>query len=135
MLCKGQTQSLQFVHCLIMERWRIVAVSGGLENTPLGRVHSDSDGAARSTPLTQNKNVCQHQAYAKRCILHALRHKTHSLIIVGSSSWNSNGPNESKRCCCICQSVQVWLQTIGTSSGPRFGENRSHLEKSGLLGV
>ena len=59
MLCKGQTQSLQFVHCSVTARWRIVAVSSGLENPPLDncnwRVQSDSDGAARSSPYLEKR--------------------------------------------------------------------------------
>ena len=59
MRCKGQTQSLQFVHCAVTARWRIVAVSSGLENPPLDncnwRIQSDSDGAARSSPLSRQR--------------------------------------------------------------------------------
>ena len=87
MWCKGQTQRLLFVHCSVKARWKIVAVSGGLENPPLDncnwRVQSDSDGAARSSPLSRKKKVCKHQSYAKRCILRAPRHKTASFIIPG----------------------------------------------------
>ena len=93
MLCKGQTQSLQFVHCLVTARWRIVAVSSGLENPPLDnckwRVQSDSDGAALSSPLSRKKKVCKHQAYAKRCFLHAPRHKTPSLIIAAPPTYQT----------------------------------------------
>ena len=87
MLCKGQTQRLLFVNCSFTARWRIVAVSGGLENPPLDNcnwiVKSNSDGVARSSPLSRKKKVCKHQSYAKRCILRAPRHKTPSLIIAG----------------------------------------------------
>ena len=59
MRCKGQTQSLQFVHRTVTARWRIVAVSSGLENQPLDnckwRVQSDSDGAARSSPYLEKR--------------------------------------------------------------------------------
>ena len=93
MQCKGQTQSLQFVHCSVTARWRIVAVSSGLENPPLDnckwRVQSDSDGAARSSPLSRKKKVCKHQAYAKRCILRASRHKTPSLIIAAPPTYQT----------------------------------------------
>ena len=85
MRCKGQTQSLQFVHCSVTARWRIVAVSRGLENPPVDnckwRVQSDSDGAARSSPLSRKKKVCKNQPYAKWCILNAHRRKAHPLII------------------------------------------------------
>ena len=90
MLCQGQTQSLQYVHCLVTARWIIVAVLGGLENTPLDictwRVQRNSDGAVHSVqspPLSRKRN-CKHQAHAKRCILHALRPKTHLLTIPGT---------------------------------------------------
>ena len=73
------------------------------------RVHSDSDGLARPSPVSRKLS-----SFAKRCILHALRHRTHSLIIVGTPM--------DKQCCCICHSVQVWLQTRGTCSGPRLTE-------------
>ena len=121
MLCKGPTQSLQFVHCLVTARWRIVAVSGGLEIPPLHhcnwKVQSDSDGAARSSPSSRKKKVCKHQAYAKRCILHALRHTTHSLIIAGTPTDQTDQLHMP-----ICSSV--------APNGQDFAENRSHLEKS-----
>ena len=44
--CKGQTQSLQFVHCLVTAPWRIVVV---LENPPLKIVNGESK--ATSTVL------------------------------------------------------------------------------------
>ena len=53
---KLEIQCLLFVHCSVTERWRIVAVSGGLENLSLDycnwRVQSNSDGAVRSSPLS-----------------------------------------------------------------------------------
>ena len=88
MRCKGQAQSLQFVHCTVTARWRIVAVSNCLENPPLDNcnwsVQSDSDGAAWSSPLSRKKKVCEYQSYAKCCILRAPRHKTASFIIAGT---------------------------------------------------
>ena len=93
LLCKGQTQSLKFVHSSVTARWRIVAVSSGLKHSPLDhcnwRVQSDSDGAAwsfplfRPSPLFRKKNVRKHQSYAKRCILRASRQKAASFIIAG----------------------------------------------------
>ena len=81
-------QSLQVVHFLVTASWRNIAKYLGLENAPLEccnwRVQSDSDGAARSSPLSRKKKVCKHQSYAKRCIFNAQRHKAHPLIIAVS---------------------------------------------------
>ena len=109
-------------------RWRIVAVSSGLENPHLDnlpldncnwRVQSDSDWVAWSSPLSRKKNVLKHQFYAKQCILHALRHKTHSLILSGTLT------DHALLLHMPIGSLQVWHQTIGTCRGPGFGENRS----------
>ena len=83
------------------------AVSGGLENPPLDNcnwiVRSDSDWVARSFPfkLISKKKVCKHQAYAKRRILHALRHTTHLSIFAGT-------PTDQTVLLHICQSAQIW---------------------------
>ena len=62
MLCKGQTQSLKFIHSLVTVGWRIVAVSAGLENPLLyscnWRVQSYLDWATQSTLLSLKKEVC-----------------------------------------------------------------------------
>ena len=72
--------------CAVRER--IVAVSGWLENPPLDNcnwtVQSDSDWVALSSPLSWKEKMYKHQAYAKLCILHVLRHKKLSLIIAGA---------------------------------------------------
>ena len=110
----------------VTAHWRNIAKYIGLENTTLERfiwrVQSDSDGVARSPPLSRKKKVCKHQSYAKRCILNAQRHKTHSLIIACTQ--------RTKRCGIMCQEAGVGVQAMGTCSGPELGENTSHLEKN-----
>ena len=129
MLCEGQIQSLQFVHCTVTARWRIVAVSSGLENPPLdscNRLESPKrlEWAARSPPLSRKRKCVS--TSLMRSAASCVHQDTRQLHLYLLEHQRTN------QCGITCQTAQVRLRTIGTCGGPQYGENRSDLEKSGL---
>ena len=108
--------------------WSLRAVEFFLENSPLQHcnwVQSYSDRAKQTAwssplPLKKKKND---QSWVKQCILHLLRHKTRSLIIIGPDMDQT-----------VCNHMplgwSVGLRAIGTYNRQGFGENNSNLEKT-----
>ena len=107
-----------------MARWRIFLLRVGeftLDNCNW-RVPRDSDGAAQTSRKIKQ---CKHQSDVKRCILHAKRHKTRSLIYAGLK-WT-------ERFSTIRQSPEVGLRAISTCLRQGFGENNCDLERNFMV--